>query len=439
MSNHDLVISNDTGINVRTDIQGAVQALGTNFQGAVPLAIYPCQIWADSGTGLLKIRNIANTAWITLGALDTANFGHLPLTGGALAGPGNLTIGGTLGVTGVTTFTLSPVGPTPAVADNSTKLATTAFVAAALGGGGGGPGYLPLTGGVLTGPGNLTVSGTLAVTGQATFSQSPVVAPASGNSLLTLNAANVTGNQKDLIGQAGGLNRWILQVGNGAAESSGNLGNDFAILRYNDAGTFIDAPLTISRASAQATFASDINRDGAAGSFRQVFFRSSGSIRWTWYVDATAEGGSNAGSNMGLNCSTDAGAFLGTVYSIVRSTQIVTFAKAIVNGPSDRTLKENIAPLKDSLDKVLALQGVSFNMIDDESKRRQIGLVAQDVAAVVPEVLQEFQTTDADGKAGEPKLALDYSKLTALLIEACKELAGRVTTLEAKLAGMTTT
>jgi Chaperone of endosialidase len=105
MSNHDLTIANGPGINVRQDIEAALQALGTNFQGpAVPLVTYPCQIWADSGTGLLKLRNIANTAWITLGPLDTAAMGMLPLTGGTLAGPGNLTVGGTLGVTGLATL-----------------------------------------------------------------------------------------------------------------------------------------------------------------------------------------------------------------------------------------------------------------------------------------------------------------------------------------------
>jgi hypothetical protein len=59
----------------------------------------------------------------------------------------------------------------------------------------------------------------------------------------------------------------------------------------------------------------------------------------------------------------------------VRSTQVVSFTKTIVNGPSDRTLKENIKPLQDSLAKVLVLQGVSFNMIADK-EAAWIGLIA---------------------------------------------------------------
>lgn len=46
---------------------------------------------------------------------------------GDMTVPGNATIAGTLGVTGVATFTAAPVGPTQAVGDNSTKLATTAY------------------------------------------------------------------------------------------------------------------------------------------------------------------------------------------------------------------------------------------------------------------------------------------------------------------------
>ena len=93
MSNHDLTIANGPGINVRQDIEAALQALGTNFQGsAAPLVIYPCQLWADSSAGQLKMRHVANTAWITIGPLDTASFGHLPLTGGTITG--NLTVNG---------------------------------------------------------------------------------------------------------------------------------------------------------------------------------------------------------------------------------------------------------------------------------------------------------------------------------------------------------
>lgn len=47
--------------------------------------------------------------------------------------------------------------------------------------------------------------------------------------------------------QTSGLNRWVIGLQN--AESSGNAGSDFRIIRYNDAGALVDAPLAISRST----------------------------------------------------------------------------------------------------------------------------------------------------------------------------------------------
>ena len=55
--------------------------------------------------------------------------------------------------------------------------------------------------------------------------------------------------------------------------------------------------------------------------------------------------------------------------------------------------------------------------------RPDAGIADQDVEPIVPEIVQEFATPDSDGRTAEPKMALDYPKLTALLIEAVKALA----------------
>jgi len=85
---------------------------------------------------------------------------------------------------------------------------------------------------------------------------------------------------------------------------------------------------------------------------------------------------------------------------------------------SDIRLKNNIAPLRNSLNTVLALNGVSFDWRVDEfpsmgfPKTRQVGLIAQEVEKVLPELVNE----GPDGYK-----SVDYSKLTPLLIEAIKE------------------
>ena len=81
---------------------------------------------------------------------------------------------------------------------------------------------------------------------------------------------------------------------------------------------------------------------------------------------------------------------------------------------SDTELKTNITPLEGSLDKIMALQGVNFDWKEGENK--QIGLLADDVAKVVPEFVQ-FEKRGKKKKA----VALQYSKMVALLIEGMKE------------------
>jgi len=82
-------------------------------------------------------------------AATTAINDKVSKTGDTMTGP--LVVSN---INGPTTFNTSPVAPTPAAADNSTKLATTAFVKANTP-----SGFLPLTGGTITG--GLTVNGEL--------------------------------------------------------------------------------------------------------------------------------------------------------------------------------------------------------------------------------------------------------------------------------------
>jgi len=78
MSQHDYVIANGTGAAVRSDINSALQAIVTNNSGpAEPAVTYAYMFWPDTTTDKLKMRNGANTAWIEIGSLETANLGHL--------------------------------------------------------------------------------------------------------------------------------------------------------------------------------------------------------------------------------------------------------------------------------------------------------------------------------------------------------------------------
>ena len=71
MPTHDYIISNGTGAAVRADINSALSAIvSLNSSASEPATMYAYQLWADTTNGLLKIRNSANSAWITLRQLD---------------------------------------------------------------------------------------------------------------------------------------------------------------------------------------------------------------------------------------------------------------------------------------------------------------------------------------------------------------------------------
>jgi hypothetical protein len=89
---------------------------------------------------------------------------------------------------------------------------------------------------------------------------------------------------------------------------------------------------------------------------------------------------------------------------------------------SDSTLKTNIEPIQNSLDKVNKLNGVLFDWNEKAEEKygkvgREAGVIAQEVEAVLPEVV----TTRDDGTK-----AVRYEKLVPLLIEAIKELNRKV-------------
>lgn len=87
MPTHDYVISNATGAAVRSDLNDAFAAIATNNSNATsPATTYAYQWWADTTSGLLKIRNAANSGWVTVGPLASTAFGLASLAGATFTG-----------------------------------------------------------------------------------------------------------------------------------------------------------------------------------------------------------------------------------------------------------------------------------------------------------------------------------------------------------------
>ena len=60
---------------------------------------------------------------------------------------------------------------------------------------------------------------------------------------------NGTGSARAIAGQSAGVMRWVEYIADATAETGGNSGSNFSLVRYSDAGAIIDTPLSISRAS----------------------------------------------------------------------------------------------------------------------------------------------------------------------------------------------
>jgi hypothetical protein len=108
---------------------------------------------------------------------------------------------------------------------------------------------------------------------------------------------------------------------------------------------------------------------------------------------------------------------------------------------SDARLKRDIRPLTHALDKLDKIRGISFawnelyESLGCSTGHRKIGVIAQEVEAVFPELVTRW------GKEGYR--AVDYGRLTAVLIEAVKKLNARqksqqqsIVELEGRLAAI---
>ena len=99
---------------------------------------------------------------------------------------------------------------------------------------------------------------------------------------------------------------------------------------------------------------------------------------------------------------------------------------------SDRRLKTKIEPLENNLERVLALHPVSYQWKEGSRKgKTEIGLVAQEVEEIVPEVVRELGRLEGDG-VKEYK-SVDYENLVSLLIGAVKEQQEQIDELKLKI------
>ncbi|MEJ2416564.1 MAG: tail fiber domain-containing protein [Exilibacterium sp.] len=104
-------------------------------------------------------------------------------------------------------------------------------------------------------------------------------------------------------------------------------------------------------------------------------------------------------------------------FTVFANGLTTVYGDLVVNGrisqSSDERLKKDINPLSYGIDEITALQTVSYKLKSDGENKTHLGLIAQDVELILPELVGE-------GRDGYK--SLDYGKLTVVLVEAIKDL-----------------
>lgn len=105
-------------------------------------------------------------------------------------------------------------------------------------------------------------------------------------------------------------------------------------------------------------------------------------------------------------------------------------SSGVYSATSDRRLKKNIKPLESILEKVLKLNPSSYIYRDDKFMTPQIGMIAQEVAPLFPELVSEPDTENAS------VYTLDYSGFGILAIKAIQEQQQLIQALEARIEAL---
>jgi hypothetical protein len=105
---------------------------------------------------------------------------------------------------------------------------------------------------------------------------------------------------------------------------------------------------------------------------------------------------------------------------VINSSGNSTFSGTITENSSLR-YKENVETIKYGLDKVLQMRGVTYDKKDNGVK--EMGVIAEEIYEVLPEVVLKNEEGDID--------SVSYGRITAVLIEAIKDLKKEIEDLKA--------
>ena len=106
-----------------------------------------------------------------------------------------------------------------------------------------------------------------------------------------------------------------------------------------------------------------------------------------------------------------------TVGSISQASSSTTY-----NTTSDERLKENIKPISDAVEKLMAMNPVNFTWKKYPDNPSQHGFIAQEMKKILPEAVT----------SSEEYMSMDYGRITPILVAALQNALKRIQELEEK-------
>jgi hypothetical protein len=163
---------------------------------------------------------------------------------------------------------------------------------------------------------------------------------------------------------------------------------------------------------------------GATNSYGSI---SSGGNGATIYLNGATRGGTTTAASNSIVVATDGEFYItnGAANSnkiVVATNGNTTFSGTITENSSIR-YKENVETIKYGLDKVLQMRGVTYDKKDNGVK--EMGVIAEEIYEVLPEVVLKNEEGDID--------SVSYGRITAVLIEAIKDLKKEIEDLKANI------
>ena len=259
--------------------------------------------------------------------------------------------------------------------------------------------------------------------------------PLSGGTLsgdLTVNGGNIAVNNNNGGIQFNDVNSYWLRTATNWGIYWDTSNNQ---LKFNGAGTtraFIDLDTGRIQGSEHAIFANNVYAGGAQGF---VFGSSTSEGEYIKRNGNNIEFVANGGIMFDITASNGVHVRNGSdYYAQISNTGHGRFANDVVAyyNFSDKRLKTNIKPTTGNLDKVLKLNPVEYNWKEGYRKdKKEIGLIAQEVEKIIPEVVRENERLNDDTSYKQ----VDYEHLVSTLIGAVQEQQKQIDELKSIING----